>query len=150
MERQSNGQNQARVELQALQSNADSTKVQYEAFVGRLRATDGQDMAAPPESRIISSAAYPLTPSEPRRGLIVGASIPFGLLLGVLAALLVEYTGTAAPLFVKKGAAPPSIGVEAKLYAIARQPDRRPKRGRCPRPCLCLGWPADPGGTGQC
>ena len=38
VERQANGQNQSRVELEALQSNADSTKAQYEAFVGRLRS----------------------------------------------------------------------------------------------------------------
>jgi uncharacterized protein involved in exopolysaccharide biosynthesis/Mrp family chromosome partitioning ATPase len=101
VERQANGQNQARVELQALQSNADSTKAQYEAFVGRLRATDGHDMPASPESRIISSATYPLAPSAPKRGLIVAASIPFGLLLGVLAALLTEYVGYAGPVFVK-------------------------------------------------
>ena len=46
VERQANGQNQARVELQALQSNADSTKAQYEAFVGRLRQTEDQDGVA--------------------------------------------------------------------------------------------------------
>jgi Mrp family chromosome partitioning ATPase len=88
VERQANSQNLARVELQALQSHADSTKAQYEAFVGRLRQTEDQDTVAAPESRIISSATLPFAPSGPPRGLIVGASIPLGFLLGILAALL--------------------------------------------------------------
>ena len=81
------GENYARVQLQALESNATSTRAQYEAFVARLRQTQDQDNAAPPESRIISPAAVPLTPSAPKRTLIVAASIPLGLLLGLLAAL---------------------------------------------------------------
>ncbi len=97
VERQANGDNLARVQLQALQSNADSTKAQYEAFVGRLRSTEDQDTAASPESRIISSAILPLSPSAPKRGLIVGASLPLGLLLGMLTALLAERFGYLIP-----------------------------------------------------
>ena len=83
-------QNMARVELQAMESNAQSTRSMYEAFVQRLRQAQGQDDLQIPESRIISSAAVPLNPAAPRRGLIVAASLPLGLLLGVLAALLAE------------------------------------------------------------
>jgi succinoglycan biosynthesis transport protein ExoP len=93
VERQANGQNQSRVELEALQSNADSTKAQYQAFVGRLRQTDDQDSVAAPESRIISSATLPLAASSPKRWLIVGASIPLGFLLGILTALSSELLG---------------------------------------------------------
>jgi Mrp family chromosome partitioning ATPase len=100
------------VELEALQSNADSTKAQYEAFVGRLRATEDQDTVTMPESRIISSATFPLSPSAPRRWLIVGASIPLGVLLGVLAALLVEYAGYAMPVRVKKPPRPATVNVK--------------------------------------
>jgi succinoglycan biosynthesis transport protein ExoP len=102
VERQANGQNQARVQLQALQSNADATKAQYEAFVGRLRASSDESPVAAPESRIISSATYPLSAASPKRMLIVGASIPIGLLLGMLAALLSEYAGYAIPVRIKK------------------------------------------------
>ena len=93
VERQANGQNLSRVELQALQSNADSTKAQYEAFVSRLRQTEGQGDVATPESRNISTATLPLAASSPKRWLIVGASIPLGLLLGILAALLANCLG---------------------------------------------------------
>ena len=122
VERQANGQNQSRVELQALQSNADSTKLQYEAFVGRLRATEDQDTVATPESRIISSATLPLQPSAPRRALIVVASIPLGVLLGILAALLSERFGWMIPARIQ--AAPRAIpivqGVSPKTARPAR------------------------------
>ena len=104
VERQANGQNQSRVELQALQSNADSTKAQYEAFVGRLRQTEDQDGVAAPESRIISTATLPLAASSPKRWLIVGASIPLGFLLGLLTALSSEMFGRFMPVRVPRPA----------------------------------------------
>jgi uncharacterized protein involved in exopolysaccharide biosynthesis/Mrp family chromosome partitioning ATPase len=129
VERQADGQNSARVELEALQSNADSTKAQYEAFVGRLRASEDQDTVAVPESRIISSATYPLSPSAPRRAMIVGASIPLGLLLGVLAALLSEYAGTIMPVRVKKEPRPVTIPGTVKA-----KPARTPRPAKAAAP----------------
>ncbi len=93
-------QNMARVQLQAMESNAQSTRSIYEAFVQRLRQAQGQDDVQIPESRVISSAAVPLNPAGPRRGLIVAASVPLGLLLGVLAALLLEKLATMMPVGV--------------------------------------------------
>ena len=72
----------ARVQLQALESNATSTRTMYEAFVQRLRQSQNLDEVQTPESRVISSAPVPLYPSGPKRTLIVAASIPLGLLLG--------------------------------------------------------------------
>ena len=122
VERQANGQNQARVQLQALQSNADATKAQYEAFVGRLRASSDESPVAAPESRIISSATYPLSAASPKRMLIVGASIPIGLLLGILAALLSEYAGYAIPVRLKK---------EPRARVV--KPARGPRPAKAPR-----------------
>jgi len=79
-------QNMARVQLQALESNANSTRTMYEAFVQR----QSQNLDGTPESRIISSAPMPLRPAGPKRLLMVGASVPLGLILGVLAALVAE------------------------------------------------------------
>jgi len=93
-------QNMARVQLQAMESNATSTKTMYEAFVQRLRQSQNLDDVQTPESRIISSAAVPLYPTGPSRMLIVGASLPLGLLLGILAALLVEKLGPLMPVRV--------------------------------------------------
>ena len=83
-------QNMARVQLQALESNANTTRTVYEAFVQRLRQSQNLDEAQTPESRIISSAPVPPRPAGPKRMLIVGASIPLGLLLGIFTALLLE------------------------------------------------------------
>ena len=87
---QQTAQNMARVELDALQSNAASTRTQYEAFVGRLRQTQDQDTTVMPDSRVISSASVPTAPISPKRTLIVLASMPLGLLLGLMIVLLRE------------------------------------------------------------
>jgi Mrp family chromosome partitioning ATPase len=91
-------QNMARVQLQALESNAGSTRTMYEAFVQRLRQSQNLDEAQTPESRIISQASIPLRAARPRRILIVGASIPLGAILGVLAALVAEKLGPLTPV----------------------------------------------------
>jgi succinoglycan biosynthesis transport protein ExoP len=93
-------QNVARIQLQAMESNATSTRTMYEAFVQRLRQSQGQDDVQTPESRIISAAPVPLHPAAPKRGLIFIASIPLGLLLGVLAALAAEKFGPLMPVRV--------------------------------------------------
>lgn len=90
---QQESDNRARVELDALQANAASTRSQYEAFVSRLRQTQDQGAALTPDSRVISTAAVPLNPSSPKRTLIVLASIPLGLLIGLMTALLKERFG---------------------------------------------------------
>ena len=91
-------QNMARVQLQALDSNASSTRTMYEAFVQRLRQSQNLDEAQTPESRIISSAPVPLRPAGPKRMLIVAASIPLGLLLGIFTALLLEKLAPLMPV----------------------------------------------------
>jgi uncharacterized protein involved in exopolysaccharide biosynthesis len=96
-EKQASAQNLIRVKLRALESNADSTRTMYEAFVQRLRETQDQDVIQNPDARVISRAAVPTVPSSPKRTLILGGSIPAGLLLGLLAALIAERLGGAVP-----------------------------------------------------
>lgn len=106
-EREASSQNLARVQLAAMESDATSTRASYEAFVQRLRQAQDQDAVQTPESRIISQAAIPLTPSAPKRSLIVAASLPLGLLLGLLAALMAEKFGPAIPVRVAEPRAAP-------------------------------------------
>jgi polysaccharide biosynthesis transport protein len=96
-EKQAQVQNLVRVKLRALESNADSTRTMYEAFVTRLRETQDQDVIQNPDARVISRAAVPTAPSSPKRTLILGGSIPAGLLLGLLVALIAERLGGAVP-----------------------------------------------------
>ncbi len=92
-EDQSTDENMARVKLAALQSNAASTQAEYEAFVTRLRETQDQDAVQNSDARVISHADMPTAPSSPPRLMIVAASIPAGLLLGILLALIAERAG---------------------------------------------------------
>jgi uncharacterized protein involved in exopolysaccharide biosynthesis/Mrp family chromosome partitioning ATPase len=119
-------QNMARVQLQAMESNATSTKTMYEAFVQRLRQSQNLDDVQTPESRIISSAAVPLYPTGPSRMLIVGASLPLGLLLGILAALLVEKLGPLMPVRVngapRAALVPPTKGSAPRAMTVWNGP----------------------------
>lgn len=95
-ESQSTDENMARVKLAALQSNADSTRLEYEAFVTRLREAQNQDAVSNSDARVISHADVPMSPSSPPRLLIVLAAIPAGFLLGLLLALIAERMGVPA------------------------------------------------------
>ena len=90
---QSNTQNFARVKLRALEASAASTRNMYESFVTRLREAQDQDAVDTPDARLISHASVPVRPSSPPRALAILASIPAGLLLGLLCALAIERAG---------------------------------------------------------
>ena len=123
-------QNMARVQLQALESNAASTRAQYEAFVQRLRSSQNLDDVQTPDSRIISPAPVPTNPSGPKRALIVGASIPLGLILGLLAALIAEKLGPLMPVRVngvRNGALVPAA------MPVPPAPVMRPRAAPRPR-----------------
>jgi uncharacterized protein involved in exopolysaccharide biosynthesis len=129
-------QNMARVQLQALESNAASTRTIYEAFVQRLRAAQNMDEVQTPESRVISTAPVPLKPSAPKRMLIVGASIPLGALLGLLAALLAEKLGPMMP--VRVNGAP-----RAAIVPPLKKP-RAPRPGMAPKAAPIATWNGPP------
>jgi polysaccharide biosynthesis transport protein len=76
------------VKLRALEADADSSRKLYDAFLSRLTSIQDQEGLQYPDAHVISRAAVPAAPSSPQRMLIVMASIPAGLLLGCLAALL--------------------------------------------------------------
>ena len=86
-------QNMAMVKLKSLQDNATSTRTMYEAFVSRFRQAQDQSAIQMPDARVISPAPIPARPSSPKRALIIAASIPAGLLLGLLIALMMERFG---------------------------------------------------------
>jgi uncharacterized protein involved in exopolysaccharide biosynthesis/Mrp family chromosome partitioning ATPase len=111
----------ARVHLRALEANADSTRTMYEAFVTRLRETQGGFQM--PDARIISSAAVPTKPSSPKRTLIAAASIPAGLLIGLLFALFAE-RGQIVTRYEPLSARRPMRGTPVRQPAYAADPLR--------------------------
>jgi len=94
VEAQGAGQNQASVQLTALQSAATSARSMYEAFLGRLNQTEGQQGIQTPDARVISQAEVPQSPSFPRKTLAIGIALPGGLMLGLLLAFAAERLDT--------------------------------------------------------
>jgi uncharacterized protein involved in exopolysaccharide biosynthesis/Mrp family chromosome partitioning ATPase len=90
-------QNLAGVKLKALEADAASTQSMYQNFVTRLRQTQDQEAIQLSDARVISPAPVPNTPASPHRVVIFAASIPAGILLGLIAALLAERFGMAVP-----------------------------------------------------
>jgi succinoglycan biosynthesis transport protein ExoP len=131
-ERQAQAQNLLRVKLKSLEVNAASTHSIYEAFVARLRGIQDQDLLQASDARVISHAAAPNAPSSPHRTLILGASLPAGLMLGLLMALVAEFvpplSQTAAPDVLR------GVPVLAEIPGVAhaRAAD------------LVIDWPASP------
>ncbi len=111
-ERQAGVQNFARVKLKELEGNAASTRTMYDTFVSRLRQIQDQDAIQNSDARVISRATAPSSPASPKRTLILGASVPAGLLLGLLAALLVERAGSS---------------VSTAMAGVTRRPRREPR-----------------------
>lgn len=89
-ERNAAEDNMARVKLKSLEANAVSTQSMYQAFVGRLRATQDSTSDQMPDARVISRAAVPDAPNGPGKPLVLAAAIPASLLVGLLAALIAE------------------------------------------------------------
>jgi polysaccharide biosynthesis transport protein len=132
VERQARQENMARVKLKALEANLASTRATYESFIARLRAVQDQDNIQVPESRVISTAPVPASPSAPHRTLFIGASIPGGLLLGLLFALLLERfsatAGVAAPVVPRRERQParPAMPQATPAYAASQPPSPLP------------------------
>ena len=140
-------QNMARVQLQALESNAASTRTQYEAFVQRLRSSQNLDDVQTSDSRIISQAPVPFIPSGPKRALIVGASIPLGLILGLLAALIAEKVGPMMPVRVNGARHAALMPMAVPMPAPVMQPrpaQARPRPTPTPKPHPVAVWNGPP------
>jgi exopolysaccharide transport family protein len=90
VESQGASQNVAEVQLTALQSASTSARAMYEAFLGRLNQTQGQEGIQTPDARVISKAEVPQSPSFPKKALLIGVSLPAGLILGLMLAFVVE------------------------------------------------------------
>lgn len=127
--REARQENLARIKLNALQANLTSTRTMYESFVQRLRAVQDQDDIQLPEARVISTAPVPAAPSSPHRMLFIVASLPAGVLLGILLALLQERFGA------------PQTASAPRLQEWSRQQAPRPQ---APVPAATRPKPAAP------
>ena len=78
---------EARVQLQQLETIAESYKATYESYLQRYNQTIQQQSAPILNARVISPALPPTGPSAPRKGLILALAAVFGGALGVAIAL---------------------------------------------------------------
>lgn len=126
--------------FKALETNAAAARTSYESLVTRLEETEGQDEIQTPDARVISHAPVPNAPSAPRRTLIFAASIPGGLLLGLLFALIAErFSATRRapmrrqPIYtVAPAMAQPAFAQPHAAQAVAPQPQPATPQIRMP------------------
>lgn len=81
---------QAEVRLRELEREASANKAVYESFLNRFKETSQQQDVQTADSRVISEATPPITPSFPRKGLMGGIGFIFSLGVGIGIALLLD------------------------------------------------------------
>lgn len=91
---QSETQGEAQVPLREMERDLDASRGQLQSVLDRLQSIRQQAAVESADARALSLAVPPAEPSFPRTGPILGASALFGLLLGALAAYLMELTDT--------------------------------------------------------
>lgn len=85
-----NDQSQASVRLRELEREAQASRSLYEAFLSRFKETGEQEQIQQADSRIISTAEAPRTPTYPRSAMLVAVAAMAGLIAGVALVLLLE------------------------------------------------------------
>lgn len=78
------------IDLQQLTREADAIRLLYEYFLGRLNETSAQQGIQQADSRALSQAVVPVTPSAPNKSLILALSMLLGLMGGAALLLLRE------------------------------------------------------------
>ncbi|MFG6637688.1 GumC family protein [Sulfitobacter sp. 1A12126] len=83
-------QSEELVILEQLQREVEASRLLYEAFLSRLKETSIQQGIQQADSRVLSRAVVPSTPSAPRKSRVLALSLILGLLVGAGAVLLRE------------------------------------------------------------
>jgi|GEM_PF-403146 len=80
-----------RVRLRELQREADANRTLYESFLARYKETSAHETLDMPDSRLVSKAEIPVSPSFPKTFLVLAAALAGGLGLGCGLAIAVDY-----------------------------------------------------------
>jgi polysaccharide biosynthesis transport protein len=88
--KRASGDNQAFVQLRALERDAAATRTLYESFLTRFRQTSEQQDLLTPDARIISEASIPTSPSEPKMNVLLAGALIAALGAGLGCAVLLE------------------------------------------------------------
>ncbi|MCA0849973.1 GumC family protein [Salipiger thiooxidans] len=95
LEQQTEQQSQDLITLQQLTREAEASRLLYEYFLARLKETSAQQGIQQADSRVISPAVAPLSPSAPRKPLILAVAALLGLMAGT-ALILIREAGNRA------------------------------------------------------
>jgi exopolysaccharide transport family protein len=87
----SSNSGQAQVRLHQLQREAEANRTLYEAYLARSKETTAQESLEMPDSRIVTKAGIPISPSSPKSALILGLALTLGLGAGTVLAFLSEF-----------------------------------------------------------
>jgi succinoglycan biosynthesis transport protein ExoP len=82
--------NDAQVKLRQLEQQAASYKTLYENYSQRYQGSTQQETFPMGDQHVISAAIPPLTPSSPRKPIVLGISLALGVLGGISIGLLRE------------------------------------------------------------
>jgi polysaccharide biosynthesis transport protein len=126
----SNVSNQSLVQLHELRREAEANRTLYESYLARYKETSAQESLEMPDSRVVTRASIPISPSFPKTSLIVGLALALGFATGCAAAFLADYLDRRIKTLDE---AEQLLGLPA-LAAVplvdARDLARRAKRGR--------------------
>ena len=84
------GNNQAGVQLNELQRNADAANTLYQSFLDRFKQTTAQQGMEQSDARVISPASIPTSPSQPRISLDLALGFLFALIGATVALVVAE------------------------------------------------------------
>jgi succinoglycan biosynthesis transport protein ExoP len=82
---------QAQIRLHELQREAEANRTLYESYLARYKEASAQESLEMPDSRVVTKASVPLSPSSPKSKLILGLAVLLGLGGGAILAFLVDY-----------------------------------------------------------
>lgn len=118
---------QAMVQLRELEREAAANRAVYESFLNRFKETSQQQDLQVPDSRIISPATAPLSPSHPRKALSLALALVLSAMLGVGLAFLLEHldNGMTTARDVEEALTLPHL-VSVPLVPVEKGPGGKP------------------------
>jgi capsular exopolysaccharide synthesis family protein len=91
LKRVSNDAGSDQVRLRELQREADANRTLYGSFLARYKETSAQESLNLPDSRVVSKADVPISPSFPKTTLLLALAFVGGIGFGCVLALAVDH-----------------------------------------------------------
>ena len=83
--------NQALVQLHDLRREAEANRTLYESYLARYKEASAQESLEMPDSKVVTRASIPISPSFPKSTLLIGLALVLGSGLGCAGAFLIDY-----------------------------------------------------------